>query len=597
MNYASLGVCRLPAPPQNAPRTVRYGNYIHEILCHAGLCYETLTLRDLGAALEAGSGMKLLLTVGEWPFPADLKAQLEVWVRGGGAWLSIGGLCGMEELLGASSLPPNFVLWGGNLRSLGEGYLDARGSDHPILADLPIPLHYFGGVSVQPTEATIVASCLDVHGRSTELPALLENTVEAGRCLLLTPDLTGTIVRIQQGVAITRDGVPAPDGTAPVNDGVLKSDDGQVLDWLLDREEVPGVPGLYAFLQPIADQWRGVLLRALFYLAEKTQAVLPLLWYYPDNRPALGHLSHDTDGNVPELGQKLLETLQQADARSTWCVILPGYPPELMAAIKAAGHELATHFDAMSAGCPWGEAHFDRQWQELRALFGTDPVTNKNHYLRWEGDTEFFDWCIARNITLDQSKGASKTGEAGFNFGSCHPYRPVAPDGKHLPILELATPTQDLLIFAPEGLLLPLLDAVLRQYGILHLLFHPAHIAKPGVADSLLRAVGQGRERGLDWWTAAAISTWENARRAAHWQAEESTDPTRAAFTLTAAPDAPLPGATILILAPERSHLTAPSLPSFLFPLPCIERWGFRFQTITCNIAAGETLRLEVPTP
>lgn len=576
----TLGVCVLPEPPKNAPRTVCYGAYLHEILGHAGLGYDPLTLDDLPAALLEGGGLKILVTVGEYPLPDELKTRLASWVTAGGAWLSLGGVCGLDALLGAFPSPPSFAVWGGGgLRALGEGFLEARSSEHPVLADLPLPLHYFGGIAVTAAQdgETVLAPTLDAHYRPGEYPALIENAIGAGRCLLLTPDVTGAIVRIQQGVAVTRDGVPAPDGTAPLNDGVLKSDDGQALDWLLDREDVPNAPGLRAFLQPVADQWRGLVLRAIFYLAEKQNAAIPLLWYYPDNLPALGHVSHDTDQNAPAQAWKLLDTLRQTEIQSTWCVILPGYEPEIIAAIRQAGHELATHFDALSDGCPWTEETFDAQWQELRALFGDNPATNKNHYLRWEGDTEFFDWCLRRGLTMDQSKGASKTGEAGFNFGACHPYRPVAPDGTVLPIHELTTPTQDLQVFAPEAIVPPLLDAVMRQHGILHFLFHPAHIEKPGVADALLRAVAAGRERGLRWWTAGAISRWENARRAAAWQTDD-----RGRVSLTAAPDAALPGATLLILAPRDDNAAE-----------TVERWGFRFHASIRNIGPGETVRLK----
>src|SRR5207244_1010884 len=123
------------------------------------------------------------------------------------------------------------------------------------------------------------------------------------------------------------------------------------------------------------------------------------------------------------------KTLQAADVLSTWCVIEPGYAPDVIRAIRDAGHELALHYDAMSAGHQWDETEFTRQWEKLTVLFGGErPVSNKNHYLRWEDDTEFYGWCERHNIQLDQSKGASKTGEAGFNFGTCHPYFPLAPD-------------------------------------------------------------------------------------------------------------------------------------------------------------------------
>ncbi|MCW3098098.1 MAG: hypothetical protein JWL77_3716, partial [Chthonomonadaceae bacterium] len=98
----------------------------------------------------------------------------------------------------------------------------------------------------------------------------------------------------------------------------------------------------------------------------------------------------------------------------------------MIEAIQNAGHELAMHYDAMSDGLPWCRDQFTRQFHALETLFrGQRPVSNKNHYLRWEGDTELFTWCEEHGIQLDQTKGASKTGEAGFNFGTCHPFFPV----------------------------------------------------------------------------------------------------------------------------------------------------------------------------
>jgi len=584
-NGSPLGVCVLPAPPRNAPRPVRHEAYIHELLGHSGICYEAVAYEELPARLDR---LRLLVTVGETPFPAELQTAVTAWVGAGGAWLSIGGVCGMGELLGASYTAPSFVLWGVALRVLGEGFLDARGSSHAVLADLPLPLHFFNGISVEPRGADVLAWCLDAHHRRAEAPGVLERASGRGRCMLVAPDLTGTVVHVQQGIPVVRDGVPAPDGTGAVSDGVLKTDDGQVLDWLLDREEVPGAPGLRAFLRPVADQWRDLLLRAIFHLASTQGVPLPLLWYYPRGLPALGHLSHDTDGNDPELARALLETLDRAQARGTWCVIRPGYEPAVIADIREAGHELATHFDAMTPGCAWSEEAFDRQWRELCELFGEQPVTNKNHYLRWEGDTDFFEWCVRRGLRVDQSKGVSKTGEAGFNFGTCHPHRPVTGVGRLLPILELPTLTQDLLIFAPEALVQPLLEASLRHHGVLHLLFHPAHVKKPGVAEALVSAVRAGRAAGMEWWTAREISEWEEARRAAGWSRYHAIG---SGCTVTLQASAALPGATVLWLALEATRVRVNGAEVHAEP---VQRWGVRFLSATANLAGGEAAVFEV---
>lgn len=581
---APLAVCVLPPPQPNAARTVSYPHYIHEILDHAGICYSTVAVADLAAALPR---LAVLVTVGEAVLPDDLVSPLRSWVKAGGQWIALGGVCGQEDLFGVSLEAPTYRgFGGGGSNTLGEGYLQPA-APHRLLAHLTMPLHFFNGLPVQIAEATVLATIVDAHQRQTERVAIAVHNVEQGRCLLIAPDLVGTVVHIQQGVGVTRDGVSAPDGSAPVGDNVLKSGDGGVLDWIYDRQPVPDVPGLQAYLQPVADQWRELLLRAIFQAIETAGIRLPLLWFYPRNLPALAHLSHDTDGNDHELGQQLLDVVGEAGIQSTWCVIVPGYPADLMQGIKAAGHELAMHYDSMSADCPWSHALFHQQWQQLVALFGEEPVSNKNHYLRWEGDVEFFHWCEEHGIQLDQSKGASKTGEAGYNFGTCHPYFPVDFAGNRLDVLELATPTQDLEIFAPRALLWPLLDATLRSHGVLHLLFHPAHIAKTGVADSIREAVNAGKAAGMEWWTAAQINAWERARRQVRWQWSAEEGETAAVWLHTGAE---LAEATVLWLAQPDQELSINGQPQ---PPGLVQRWGFQFHALQLDIEADSRIQLQ----
>ncbi len=321
-----LGVCVFAEAGPNAARTVSYPRYVHEILAHAGVFHEKIAPAEWEAKLAQ---LRVLVTVGETNLSDAVKKKLTDWVNAGGAWLSVGGLCGMDDLIGASRVAVTYKNWGGGIRSLGEGYLVAEGdgAKHPMLAHLNRPLHFFGGAAVEAKGATVLATAQDAHGRprTPSAPALLEREVDKGRVVLIAPDLTGSVVYIQQGRgAISRDGVPAPDGTSPINDSVLKSDDAAVLDWLLDREPVPGADGLSIFIQPIADLWREILLRGIFYLAEKTETSLPVLWLWPRALPAIGHLSHDTDSNDEKLGHKLLEVLHKGEVNSTWCVILPG---------------------------------------------------------------------------------------------------------------------------------------------------------------------------------------------------------------------------------------------------------------------------------
>ncbi len=575
-----LGVCVWDIA-RYAHYTVAYPQYVYEMLDHAGLCYERVAPSDLAARLPQ---LRLLLTIGESDLPAALREQLAAWVAAGGAWISVGGVCGLGDLLGVRLQPAAYRLYG-HAPNLGEGYLHKQTSAHPVLDHVTLPLHYFGGVSALAAGGVVLASALDAHQRPSERVAVVENRSGDGRSLFIAPDVTGTVVRIQQGTAIARDGVGAPDGTAPVGDSILKTDDGLTLDWIFDRQPVDGAPGLSAFMTPIADLWRELLLRAVFHLAQAQGVSLPVLWYYPRNLAAIAEFSHDTDGNDPQGAWNMLDVLRRAGVHSTWCVLVPGYPPEVIDAIGAAGHELAMHYDAFNVDRPWCEANWIGQRRFLTEQFGGKaPITNKNHYLRWQGDSEYWEWCARGGVQLDQSKGPSKTGACFFTFGTCHPYLPVDTAGRFIDVLELPTLTQDLLLTAPVSAVPALIHAVMSSHGVLHLLFHPAHIHKPGQADAFIDAARQARAAGLEWWTAAQINAWERARR----QTRLSAHGGRCTVQTGAAE---LPQATLLWLGPRAHTVTVDGTPR---PAQTVQRWGFTFQSVVVDLRPETTSVLEV---
>src|SRR5438128_702461 len=96
-NSVPLGVCVLAEVAANKARTVSYPNYVFEILGHAGVFHTKLTVDELESRLD---GLRVLVTVGEMELSESLRKKLGDWVRAGGAWLSVGGLCGMENVLG-----------------------------------------------------------------------------------------------------------------------------------------------------------------------------------------------------------------------------------------------------------------------------------------------------------------------------------------------------------------------------------------------------------------------------------------------------------------------------------------------------------------
>ena len=64
------------------------------------------------------------------------------------------------------------------------------------------------------------------------------------------------------------------------------------------------------------------------------------------------------------------------------------------------------------------EANLRAQHAWLTAATGPAAISNKNHYTRWEGRLQFFEWCERLGIQAEQSRGPSKLGCTGFLFGT-----------------------------------------------------------------------------------------------------------------------------------------------------------------------------------
>lgn len=571
-----VGVCDLPAPGTYVTRTASYPEYVHELFRHAGLGYSRFALDKLPEALPS---LRVLITAGNATLPEATATALEAWLTQGGVLISVGGLCGPADWYGVLPDHPSNIVWHGDQPvTLGEGYLATLADSGTLAPAMPFPLHFFNGIAVRPGLCRVLASVLDAHQRPTSRAGMTEYPHGKGRCILMAADIIGAVVRIQQGTEIVHDHIPAPDGSAPLTDGVLITEDAMALDWSFDRHLVPGAGEMMAFTKPIADCWRDLLLRTVLRVAEQQRAAVPVLWYYPRNLPALGHLSHDSDGNDPAGVIRMLENLEKAQVHSTWCIMLPGYTPDLIQRVLKSGHELATHYDAYSDFKNWRQDNFSEQVDKLAAMFEVTPVSNKNHVLRWEGDTEFFGWCEAKGIRMDQSKGPCQTGEAGFLFGTSHPYRPVSVDGKIYNVFELPTTTQDLIMTTPISVGDMILDGVFEHYGIAHFLFHPAHSTIPAVADAMLYVLAKGKERGLEWWTARDISAWENARLSASWSGYSAkAQPDHGEATVSLHTEQPLNGATVLWLTPAAGK-SAQS----------VERWGVTFAVSSADVQPGK---------
>ncbi len=512
-------VGRRPVPVIKAPIAVvtasvsadanprgRTWTYVIEILRRTGLFFDQMTPDRMGELPLKQPPVAIL--AGQLPLTAEQRGILAAWVTNGGAVIGIGGTSGLDDVFGISGACP-----------LAEGWIRVDETSHPITSEFQSSLHVFGGCVATAASARKLAE-IDGNGRSAKGGgAIFENRFGAGGAILLAPDLIFSIAHIQQGSSIMQDGRPAPDGNASVNDGTLKAEDGLVLDWARDRQPM-SPDDKSAFLEPVSDELREIILRAIFHACQRRNVAIPMLWYWPRLLRAVGLISHDSDHNDPAKASALLDVMNRCRTKSTWSILYPGgYPKEFYAELNDQGHEIGLHYDALTGGpnTSWARDCLRYQHDWLLKEAGVQDITsNKNHYTRWEGRLDFMRWCEQLGIRSDQTRGPSKSGTIGFPLGGSQPYFPIddeAPAPRFLGVLEINLLTQDLVVVCPPEYGAQLLNSAARHHGVAHFLFHPNHILKPGVADALCKLIDHGRQQDLEWWTGRQIYEWEILRR------------------------------------------------------------------------------------
>jgi hypothetical protein len=119
---------------------------------------------------------------------------------------------------------------------------------------------------------------------------------------------------------------------------------------------------------------------------------------------------------------------------------------------------------------------------------------------------------------------------------------------------------------------------------VAHFLFHPAHILKPKVADTLTGLVDYGKAQGLQWWTSEQIVQWERLRRSVRAKFDSA-----GAVTLHAVK--PLQQATLLFLKPGRKprSVSINGQPAQTDPWSV---YGFEFDAATANLSGAVRVQI-----
>lgn len=493
-----------------AERRWRFGlnvfeSYAAEVLEHAGISYSSI--QDGSELITHKPDIVIAALVND---DASTKEILKQYMDSGGTVISF---AGMNEFAAIAGCTPH--------RVVENGYANVTYRNEKLLLRF---IHAVTWAKQEDQPAADTSSgelfCGQPGGQSAG-PLIQSFAVGKGRLIHWAVDLWGTIVKMQQGQApVIRDGLPAPDGSAHVDDGILKADDQIAFHWDYDRQMTDS--GIPYFHLPQADLWKELFVHQLISSVLETGKTLSFIGYWPDGIDQVATISHDSDHNQDAHAEVTLDLLKECDLKTTWCIIEPGYGEAVYLKVKEAGHELAFHYNALDAdGGRWAESEFKRQFDWLlEACDEKTIVSNKNHYTRFEGFGELFEWCEKYGISSDQTRGPSKKGNVGFLFGTCHPYFPIAwatERNRMYNVLEISFLTQDLELghLADNQVIEPFLDGVKKVNGVAHFLYHQIHIHnKESVRDSIRYLAATARSKGFVFWTASQINDWERYRRA-----------------------------------------------------------------------------------
>lgn len=513
MNIASIGIWmnERSAAARRSRGWNEFGGYAAELLERRGVPYRVVDSAD--ALLHGGYDVVVAAIADDAAGDAD---ALHAFAESGGLVIASGNLNRLAVRLGCRVAAPS-----------EREYATVRDEDGPIGfaaeqygsgSGASLRLRYARATPWRPTGGDAGP---EAYGEVPGGKLLQRFPVGGGRIDRFAVDVAWTAVALQQGDRpVFEDGVPAPDGTADVTDGVLKADDVMFMDWEQDRKTTAS--GLPYFAYPYADWWRELFVGYLVRAAWERGLAVPFKGYWPNGVDHVAHLSHDSDYNGDDHAITTLELLKEQGIRSTWCMLEPGYSKKIYRRVREEGHELAFHYNAVADDDGvWSEEEFRRQFRWLLEATGeTKITTNKNHLTRVEGWGELFRWCEAAGIESDQTRGPSKKGNVGFLYGTSHPYFPAAwadEGNRRYNVLQVGflTPDMNTGKWSDDAFIAPALDTVAKTEGVAHFLFHQIHLhSREEVRRAYRKWAEEAKARGFRFLTNREINDWERARRA-----------------------------------------------------------------------------------
>lgn len=535
--------------------------YFREVLEHLGVRAE----RFASIADALGCDVVLLLGYGEATFAES--TVLSSWVEGGGALVACGSGWGLEELLGLE----------GDAVHLSSGLLSP--CESPLWPEHAGPIRFFGGKFHRAALGSLSDIVTD-QGSA----AVVSRRFGSGSCTYFAPHLGRSFKLMQLGTSVEVDAAGPIDGSAQLDDGKLRAEDGIALDFDVDRIEVEGTKHKF-FGQPHADLLKEVFFRCLLEVVDRAGLRMATVWYWPNHATGAAMVTFDCQDFEVDYVSRMQRMLTMFGSRTTWMVAMPGYPADTYRQMRAWGYEVGLLYDAEDAA-GWHPDRLHIQFTSLGRLSSLPNITAvRPADGRWRGYTHFYEAAQDAGCRVSLSKGGRQPGTQGFAFGTCHPFFPARKDGFHLTMEVPYT------VYNPGSITLdPVSDVVLLQSalrnGCFHLVSRPEAVLDSACHSALRRTLSLCKQHRLEFLAPEEIYSFEKARRNVRITVKVVGGET----LLGISSDVAIDGLSLLIsgdrMAAEAKGKEIPCTP--------IRRFGRTFQSLTMDLEAKHLVEIRL---
>lgn len=312
-----------------------------------------------------------------------------------------------------------------------------------------------------------------------------------GKVWYLAPHLGQTTAQMVFGRSVETDAIGPTDGSARLDDGILRAEDGINLDYLDDRSHTEDGAPYFAFAH--ADALRELFSRCVLAAAQATGRPFFAIGQWPHGVEAAGLLSIDCDSNDEDRFNEVARMVANIGGRPVWMVEVPGYSQEVYRRMRGSLHEAGLLYSPDKG--KWETEGLRLQHTSLaRSASFREIAAVRPRDGRWHGHLLVYRMAESAGIKTLISKGGRQLGTSGFSFGSCRPTRPVHA-GRPIEVYEL--PYAVYLPAFPDSAVESVLATVTNLGGCLHISSDLTSLESHNCQAALQRMIMLARQANL----------------------------------------------------------------------------------------------------